>query len=455
MDKSKELGQKPIGQLLAMYSLPAVVAMLVNAIYNVVDRIFIGQYAGEAALAGLTVVFPVMMIIFAFASLIGAGGASLLAIRLGENDQSGANHVFSNTLSFGFIVTGITLLIVSMNLQYLLSIFGATPEVLGYAMDYMRIILAGFIFQMVSFTLNSSVRTEGKPLLSMVAMLASALANILLDYVFIVKFNMGVEGAAYATIIGQFAGLSILLSFYLRGQSQLRVTIKDLLPDVKVVTQIVAIGFSTFASTIGTSVAMSFINRGLGLYGGVAAITSMGAINSLFTFFIMPIMGVTQGMQPIIGYNHGAGKRARVILTMKYGMGIGVVFSTTVFAILQLFPETFIGLFLESGSSTIDVAVNGLRIFIAMLPLLSINLMGVAYFQSTAQGRKSMVLGMLRQFVFLLPLVLILPKYFGINGVWYATPIADALAIAITALVLYKDARVSGDADQLETSMAC
>lgn len=453
MDKTKQLGEKPIGKLLASYSIPAVIAMLVNAIYNVVDRMFIGQYAGEAALAGLTVVFPIMMIIFAFASLIGAGGASLLAIRFGEKDERGANHVFGNTLSFGLIVTALTLGIIYVNLDGLLSIFGASADVLSYATTYMHIILGGFIFQMVGFILNSSVRTEGKPLLSMTAMIGSALTNIVLDYLFIAILGMGVAGAAYATIIGQFVGLFMLVSYYLRGQSQLKLTIKDFIPDSKVISQIISIGFATFISTLGTSIAMSFINRSLGVYGGMAAITSMGAINSLYTFFIMPIMGITQGMQPIIGYNHGAKLRERVILTLQYGMGIGIGFSVFVFALLQLFPTTFVGLFLDPTSETMSIAINGLKIFIAMLPLLSINLMGVAYFQATAQGKISMWLGMLRQFIFLIPIVLVLPKYMGLNGVWLATPIADAFAILVTGIVLYRDIKGSGPGKTVATSI--
>lgn len=438
MNKTKELGTKPIGQLLMQYSIPAVIAMLVNAIYNVVDRIFIGQYAGETALAGLTIVFPVMMIIFAFASLVGAGSAALLSIRLGEKDYRGASHVFGNSLSFGVIITGITLLTMFINLDAVLSIFGASAEVLSYAKVYMSIILGGFIFQMVSFILNSSVRAEGKPVLSMAAMISSAVTNIILDYIFIALLDMGVAGAAYATITGQFVGLSILLSYYLRKQSGLHIKLKDFIPDGKVVSQIISIGFATFVSTLGTSVAMTFLNRALGAYGGTAAITSMGAINSLYTFFIMPIMGISQGMQPIIGYNHGAKKRDRVTQVLKYGIGVAIGFSSVVFVLLQFFPETFISMFLEKGSETIDIAVNGLRIFIIMLPLLSINLIGVTYFQATAKGRTSMFLGMLRQFVFLLPLLFILPTWYGLNGVWMATPIADGLAIIVASVFLFK-----------------
>ncbi|AEV29563.1 putative efflux protein, MATE family [Sphaerochaeta pleomorpha str. Grapes] len=436
MDKTAELGTKPIGKLLAQYSIPAVIAMVVNAIYNVVDRVFIGQFAGEEALAGLTIAFPVMMIIFAFANLIGIGGASLLSIKLGQKDEKAASQVFGNTLGFGLLVTAVILVTIFTNLQSILNLFGATAEVMNYATTYLRIIIAGFIFQMLSFILNSSVRTEGRPLLSMVAMISSALTNIVLDFVFIRIFGWGVAGAAIATVAGQLVGLAILVSFYLRGKSHLHLSIKDFALKRVILVQIVTIGFATFLSTVGTSIAMLFINRGLSYYGGVAAVTAMGVINSLYTFFIMPIIGITQGIMPIIGYNHGAKQKDRVSKTLRLGIFIGIAFSTIVFLLMQLFPTTFISMFLESGSSTVAVTKNGLRIFLLMLPLLSINLIGVAYFQAVGKGTVSMILGMLRQFLFLLPLLFILPSMWGLDGVWAATPIADGFAILVTFVVL-------------------
>jgi putative MATE family efflux protein len=447
MDNVKELGTKSVTRLIAQYSIPAVIAMLVNAIYNIVDRIFIGNYAGEAALAGLTVVFPIMMIIFAFVSLIATGGTSLLSIRLGEGDLKGANKIFTSSISIGLIVNLLTLIIVFMNLDSILTMFGANEEVLSYSSSYMRIILSGFIFQMMSFLFMNFVRTEGMPILSMLSMVASAVSNIILDYIFIVRMDMGVSGAALATITGQFIGLAILLSFYIRGRSQLKIEAKYFIPEGKLVKSILSIGFASFISVLGTSVSMTFINRELGAYGGTAAITSMGAINSLYTFFIMPIMGITQGIQPIIGYNHGSKDFDRVRKTLFYSLAVGVVFSTIVFVLLQLYSPTFIALFLGSESATLDIAVNGTRIYIAMLPFLSINLMGIAYFQSIARGRISMILGLLRQFVLLIPLLMILPGMFGLNGVWMSVPIADGLSIVIVGLALWNENRKKDEVD--------
>ncbi len=448
MKETKDLGVKPIPQLIAKFSIPAVVAMLINAIYNVVDRIFIGKLVGESALAGLTISFPMMMMIFAVANLIGIGGAALLSIRLGEKDYKGASHVFGNTISFGILFVVIILASIFFNLNGILHAFNAEGDVLIYAKAYMEIILLGFIFQMMGFILSNFVRTEGKPFLSMVAMIAAAGTNIILDYVFISLMGLGVEGAAYGTIIGQFVGLVIYLNYYFRGRSNIHIASADFIPDFKLLGKIIGIGMSTFAMTVGTSVSMMFINAYLQVYGGNEAVTSMGAINSLYTFFIMPIMGVTQGVQPIIGFNYGAKQMHRSYETLRQSIIIGMAFSTLVFVVFELFAPTFVMMFLNEGSATIGIATKGLRIFIAMLPLLSINLMGIAFFQSIDRGRVSLMLGMLRQFLCLIPLLLVLPKFMGLNGVWIATPIADGLAILITGSVLM--VRYQKDKPELE-----
>lgn len=439
MERTKELGSKPIGKLLLQYSIPAVIAMMVNAIYNIVDRIFIGKYAGEASLAGLTLAFPIMMFIFSLVALIGVGGAAIMSIRFGEKDVKGAGNALGNALSIGLIVNIIVVVLIYLNLQQIFTLFDTTPEVVEQCSNYMKIILYGTIFQVISFILSNSVRTEGQPILSMVAMISAAVTNIVLDFIFIVLLKWGVEGAALGTITGQLVGLIILLTFYLRKKSILNITASDFIPDWKVTVKIIHIGLATFMSTVGTSIAMLFLNKSLSEHGGTAAITSMGAINSLFTLFIMPIIGIRQGMQPIIGYNYGAGLKQRVYETLKIGLIVGVIFSTFVFALLEIFPNVFVGMFLSPQSETFGVAVNGLRLFIIMLPLLCINFMGITFYQSTARGTLSIILGLLRQIVFLVPIVLVLPKYFGLTGVWLSAPIADALAIIITAVILIRD----------------
>ncbi|PAB60296.1 MATE family efflux transporter [Anaeromicrobium sediminis] len=436
MDNTSRLGQQSIPKLLAQYSIPAVIANLVNAIYNIVDRIFIGKFVGENALAGLTISFPLMILIFGFASLVGVGGTALISIKLGEGNQKSANHIFSNMLSMAAIVGLIVTIGGYLNLEGLLIGLGADKAVLPYSIDYMNIVLIGVTFQLISFSLASAVRTEGQPNLSMIAMVTSALTNIVLDYIFIDILGWGVRGAAIATIIGQFSGLLVLGFYYLKGKGVLKIVVKDLIPDVKLVKEIVSIGASSFITPIGSSMAMILLNVSLVKYGGNAAITAMGGVNSLYSMFIMPVMGIQQGMQPIIGYNHGANLKDRVKKTLIVATSMAVAFSTVVFILLETVPTIFMELFIEPSSPTMPIAVNGVRLFNVMLPLLSINLLGTAYFQSVAQIKKALFLSAARQFIFLIPVVLLLPRVLGLTGVWLSTPIADGLAVLVTIIML-------------------
>lgn len=436
MNKTDELGSVSVGKLLAKYSIPAVIAMIVNAIYNVIDRIFIGQYVGEEALAALTIVFPIMMLTFALAALIGAGAGSLMSIKLGEKNIKSASHVFGNALTLSFLISIISIIGIYFNMDIIMVLFGASEDLIPMAKSYTNIILVGFLFQMFAFTFNNTVRVEGNPMIPMKAMIISAVTNIILDYIFIAIFNWGVNGAALATITGQIIGFFILLSFYIKGNSSLDIDIKDLKPDVTVIREIFTIGFSSFIGTVGMSLAMTFMNRSLITYGGTAAITSMGAINSLFTIFIMPIMGLQQGMQPIVGYNYGARLLDRSYSTLKIALIVSTLFSTVVFVLLQFFPQIFIGMFLDPTSTTMGVAITGMRYYMLMLPLLGVSFLGGAFFQATGMGKTAMILSLLRQFIILIPLVLILPTIWGLTGVWLATPLADVSSIIITIVAL-------------------
>lgn len=441
MSKTQELGVEPIGKLLFKYSVPAIIAMMVNAIYNVVDRIFIGQFAGENALAGLTIAFPIMMLALAFASLIGSGASSIMSIKLGKGDMEGASKTFGNSITLGIITTVLLLLVLYPNTNFFLNLFGGKAELLPFASSYLKIILVGFVFQILSFILTGTIRLEGHPNLSMVSLLVGAVANIILDYVFIGVFKMGVQGAALATIVGQILSFIVIAVYYLRGKSILKYSLSDFKLDLKEVGRIISVGFTSFISTIGTSIASVFMNRALSVYGGTAAITSMGAISSLSTLFLMPMIGVQQGMQPIVGYNYGAKDRKRVNKTIIYSTIACTVFALIVFVAIRLFPTTLLSLFLDPTSSTISMAASGLKYTTMMLPILGLGFMGLAYFQSTAQSKKSILLGSLRQFILIIPIVLVLPMIYGLNGVWLTTPIADIISTILITIFLVKDMR--------------
>lgn len=436
MNETEKLGTESIVKLILKYSVPSTVGMLVNAIYNIVDRMFICKFVGENAMAGLTIAFPIMMVFNSIAVLIGIGGSSLIAIYFGKKKYDEANGIFGNVLSLLILTSAFTIAGLLLGMDFLLGLFGASPEVVSYAKSYLSIILFGMFFQLTAFTLNSIIRAEGHPNLAMLAMIASAAANIVLDYMFIGILQKGVRGAAVATILGQAVGFIILLQYFVSGKSILKIKSENFRLIPSYVKDICSIGSASFLLHIGMSLSFSFLNAALSRYGGDAAITSLGAINSLFTLVIMPVNGIQQGLTPIIGYNHGAKLKTRANKTLLYGIGIAAGFSTLLFAVMELFPEPLLSLFLSHASPTMATAVNGLRLYIASFPIISIVFLGVSYFQATAQGGKAFLLGFSRQLLFLIPAILLLPKVLGLNGVWLATPAADTLAVVMAALFL-------------------
>ncbi len=438
MEHTKSLGTASIKKLVLQYSIPAVLANIVNSIYNIVDRIFIGNLVGEEALASLTIVFPLMLFIFASNGLIGIGTSAIMSNRFGEGNLKKASEVFGVGIFIAVISVITYTTFILMNTEKILLLFGADSTTLSEASAYLKIIVYGLIFSTGSFVLGSAVRVEGRPKLVMVAVILSALTNIILDYFFIAIFNWGVEGAALATIIGQALGFFLLLSYYLRGNSTLLLKFKYFRLNFKIMSRIAVTGFATFISTFGTSVGMLFLNRTLIAYGGIAAITSMGVINSLYTLFIMPILGMQQGIQPIFGYNYGSKQYDRVVSAFFHATSFAMVASTLLFLVLQTFPEFFISFFIESDSPSTPVAINGLKLNILSLPFLCINFFGVALFQSIERGKTALVLSLLKQFVFVLPLIYILPQIWGINGAWLSLPVADFIAIFVTILLLTK-----------------
>lgn len=432
MSKTLDMGKGSILKLLVRYSVPAVLAMLVGAVYNIVDRIFIGQYVGEKALAGVTVDFPLMLAVMAIAAMVEAGSSSLIAIELGKGDKRQAGRLFGNSIGLGIILSGLFVAFLLFNLSGVIDVLGAEGDVAGYAFGYMKVILMGVIVQVMAQILGSAVRVDGFPMLSMIAMVVSAVVNIVLDYVFIYHFKMGVEGAALATIIGQSTGFVILSIHFIRGKSSFEILPKDFIVNIKLSLKAMGIGVSTLVSVSGMSIAMLIMNVQLLKYGDASAVTAIGIINGLYSFFIMPIMGIQQGMQPILGYNYGSGQLKRVFKTLKTALLIAIAYSSLFFMIVQLFPMTFVQMFISKESATADLTVQALRIVVMMLPLLSVNFFGIALYQSIGEGRASFLLSILRQFYLFVPALMILPKMFGLTGVWFAQPIADGLSIAIT-----------------------
>ena len=431
MDHTKQLGTDPILKLIIRFSIPSIISMFVNAIYNIVDRIFVGQFVGEDALGGLTITFPLMMVAFAIGALFAVGGATLVSIKFGERNVEHANQVYGNLLVLTAISCLSMIILGEIFLPPLLMLVGATQTVLPYAQDYMQIILPGLFFQLSSFTMSSLARSEGNPRLAMNSQLVSALTNIVLDYLFIGPLGMGVSGAAIATIIGQFTGFAMLgYHFFLSKKSILTLYIKNLKLKLSIVKSICITGMSSFVINLGTSVSASFTNIALSAYGGDAAIVSMGAINSLVTLVIMPLFGLLQGVGPIMGYNYGMGKHDRVKKALYSSILLGTSFALIMFAILELFPEATASLFLDPTSPTMLVCASGLRLQALFLPLFPANILVAAYFQSTHRGARALALSLSRQALIILA-VMVIPLLWALTGVWIAGPIAEMLGVIL------------------------
>lgn len=438
MDSSKQLGEERVRHLIFKFSIPAIVGMLVNAIYNVVDRIFIGNFVGPEAFAGTMVTYPYMMIVIAFTMLIGLGATALVSIRLGEGKREEAEKILGNAFSL-LLFTAVTLsLLTFIFLTPILKAFGASSVTLPYASDYLKIILFGFGFQLLGFGMNNFIRAEGRPRIAMNTMLIGAILNIILDAVFIVGFNMGVKGAALATVIAQFVSMVWVLRYFFYDFSVLKLKRENTVLKKNIVSSILALGSAQFSIQLANSLITLLFNRSFASYGGDLAISAFGIVNSLMIMTLMPIFGINQGAQPIIGYNYGAKKYDRVRSALKLAILGATVISTTGFFLSQFAPRYLASFFSESEQLT-SLAMHGIRINFLMFPIVGFQIISSNYFQATGKPRKALFLSLLRQVIVLIPAILILPRFFGVEGIWYAMPLSDLLASLLTGTFILKE----------------
>jgi len=438
LDESKELGTKNIGELLFKFSVPAVIGMLVNALYSVVDRIFIGRGVGSIALSGVAITFPITNIIMGVGMLVGAGSAAVVSIKLGEKKESEAGKIIGNA----FVLTIILQIIVSifglMFLRPILVLFGADAQTMPYAMKFASILLAGGILQNVGFGLNPIIRSVGDPRTAMKTMLIGALLNFILNPLFIFVFKMGVAGSALATLISQ-AVCSIWILKYFLSNSIIKLKRANMRLEKRVVLEIISIGVSPFIMQVAASVVTIIINKSLMKYGGYLAVGAYSLIISIAILIIMPILGVNQGAQPIIGYNYGAKNINRVRKTLLYAIIVNSCIAVFGWLMLELFPVQIISVFNKTDLGLISLGSKGLSIFLLSFWTVGAQVSCVNYFQAVGKAGHSMILSLLRQVVILIPLVLILPHFFQLNGVWMAGPIADFSALIITVIFLVRE----------------
>lgn len=426
------LEKESIMKLLIKYSIPSIIGMLVSALYNVVDRIFIGNIKdiGAIAITGIGVTLPFTTILIAFNMLLGVGATANISIKLGKGERKSAELIIGNSLSLSILLGAILTLVGFIFCDEILMIFGASLESLVYAREYMRIILLGNIFNIAGHVLNSTIRTDGSPKAAAIIMILSCLLNFILDPLFIFKFNMGISGAAYATVLSQILTLFLSLKYYLSHHSSLKIKKENLKINLKIIKVIMSIGFSPFIMQIATCIIQVVNNNVLKNYGGDYAIGAMATINGIFLLCLMPVFGITQGAQPIIGYNYGAKNYKRVKETHDKSRNAGVVLLALAFIVIQIFPEWIIRTF-TTDPLIGDIAISGLRIYTLFMPMIAVGMIGCQFFQAIGKAKVALFLSLLRQVVLLLPILFVFSKFFGVKGVWLAQCISDLFAASI------------------------
>ncbi len=432
------LGIEPIPKLLRRFSFPAIVGMMVNALYNVVDRIFIGNapHIGANGIAGITISFPIMIILLAMGVLYGIGGATLFSIRLGQNREDEAAVVLQNAVIL-LVGSGIVILIVGqLFLEPLLLLFGASEQILPYAKSYLSIILYGSAFSVTSMGMNHFIRADGSPKIAMLSMFLGAGTNIILDPIFIYGFGWGMEGAALATIISQFLSFIWVLSYFLGKRSRVRLKVREIRPKPQVMRMIMSLGIPPFSMQLVNSLLNVILNKTLMTHGGDLAISAMGIINSLQTLLLMPVIGINQGVQPLVSFNFGARKFDRVREAARLGIIWGTLVVTVGYIATRIWPEAMVGLF-NREPELLALGTFALTRWFLLTPFIGFQVVGSSFFQAIGRSKTALVLILSRQGLFLIPAILLFGKYFGLTGILWAAPVSDGLSFLVTSTLFF------------------
>ncbi|MDR3116106.1 MAG: MATE family efflux transporter [Treponema sp.] len=453
LNAADRLGTEPVGKLLIQFSVPAITGMLVNALYNVVDRIFVGRGVNETALGGLALVMPLMTITMAFSMLFGMGAANMISMRLGqqrrEEAENALNHCFWLLTIMGLVIMGTGLILI----EPILSLLGAQEGsvALDYARRYYRIILFGSVFGMLSFGFSHCTRAQGFPRITMFSMFIGAGLNMLLDPLFIFLFHWGVEGAAWATIIAQCAATLWLLSFNVGKHAVIRLRLKTFIPRLQILREILAFGSSQFLLQFVMSGVQLLYNASMGWYGTAAlgvsnggdiALSGMNIVMSISLFILMPIFGINQGLQPILGYNYGAKHFDRVRSAYLRAITTATVICTAGFLLVQLVPQGLVRLFAPAGSpALLHFTPRAMRIALLLLPLNGFQIVSSNVFVVTGRPKISILLSMLRQCIVLIPCMLLFGMLWGLSGVIVAAPVADGFSFVLTGMMIYFELR--------------
>ena len=438
MDNKKatlELGTKPVGKLLAQYALPAIIAMTAASLYNIIDRVFIGQVVGPMAISGLAITFPFMILAAAFGAAVGVGAATTISVKLGQKDYESAENILGNTITLNLIVGlafgGICLLFLDPILRF----FGASDATLPYARDFMQIILAGNVFSHMYFGMNAVLRAASKPRMAMFATIFTVGMNILLDVVFILWWHWGIKGAAFATVIAQVLALCWQMKLFTNKSELLHLKRGIYKLKSNLVRNIISIGISPFLMNACACVIVIFINNQLVRFGGDMAVGAYGIANSIAMIFVMFVIGLNQGMQPIAGYNYGAQQYDRMMRVVKLSIITAVCIMLTGWSLAMFAPYHCARMF-TTDPELIKGSIKAIHIIMMMFPLIGSQMVITNFFQCIGKVKISIFLSLSRQLLFLLPLLAILPNFYGINGVWASMPTSDFIAVVVAVTIM-------------------
>ena len=437
-EKLNELGEKPIGKLLMQYAIPAIVAMAASSVYNIVDGIFIGQGVGKDAIMGLALTGPVMSLTAAFGAMVGVGASTLMSVRLGQKDYVTAKKILGNVVIMNVVMGLLLGIVLQIFLTPILRFFGASDITLPYAHEFMTIILCGNVVTHLYLGLNALLRSTNRPMKAMYATFGTVILNCLFAPLFIFVFGWGIRGAASATILAQCCMLMWQFHLFSNKDSFIHLERRGLRLERRIVGDSLLIGLPPFLINLCACMVAITVTRSMTHYGGDVAVGAFGITNRLILFIVMIVIGLNQGMQPIAGYNYGAKKYDRLLSVLKKAIMVATIITTTGFLVGTFFAHQCVSIFAKDAPDLIDEAARGFRTTVTFFPLVGIQIVSVAFFQSIGMAGKSILLALSRQLIFLIPALIILPHVFDdkVFGVWCAMPFADIVSIILSSTMM-------------------
>lgn len=439
MEYSEILGVKRCGNLLLKFSFPAIISMMVNGASHIVDRIFVSRIVGMKGMSAITVAAPLFSITLAFGLLIGIGTAVNVSIKLGENNKSEAEDILANSLLLTLIVSFLLTVIGIKFSEPLLKLIGASSSVLPVAKTFVTVFLLGTVFNISSIIMYAVLRAVGNPKMAMIIMAGGAIINTILNPLFILVFHFGIAGSALATVVAHYLTAAFGFCYFIGNKSVLKLRLRSFIPHVNLLKSIILIGTAPFLFHVTSSLTHIIFNKTLALYGGDSAIAAMGIIHTVSMLIIMPVAGISQGAQAIISYNYGARKFDRVKRTAIIAMAVGTYITTISFIMLKLFQNQILQIFISGNKQVLAISSMGISISLLMLPFAGIH--SINYFEAVGNVRISILISLSRHVLFQLPLLLVLPHLFKLNGVWATGPVSELLSILLTVTLLIREFR--------------